>query len=99
MIPLEVTCTVSESIQTIDMVTCTVSESAQMIDMLVDMQIINNATDPYEGEYVVVPSTREQMLHTNGKRMEDDVTVREIPYYEVSNQSGITVFIADNIND
>jgi hypothetical protein len=38
-------------------------------------------------------------LQTNGLRMTDDVTVTEIPYYETSNESGITVFIANNLNN
>lgn len=54
----------------------------------------------YTGEYVVTPSASEQIvLNTSGKRMADDVTVREVPYYEVSNESGKTVYIADTIND
>ena len=56
--------------------------------------------DPYEGPYIVVPKIVDQTLETKDKLMEDDVLVREIPYYETSNiQNGITVFIADNLND
>lgn len=54
----------------------------------------------YTGEYVVTPLAHEQtVLETSGKRMVDDVTVREVPYYEVSNVKGKTVYIADTIND
>lgn len=54
----------------------------------------------YTGEYVVTPLAHEQtVLETSGKRMVDDVTVREVPYYEVSNLTGKTVYIADTIND
>ncbi len=54
----------------------------------------------YTGEYVVTPLAHEQtVLETTGKRMADDVTVREVPYYEVSNLTGKTVYIANTIND
>lgn len=48
---------------------------------------------PYEGEYVVIPQVGEQVMPTSGKRMTDDVTVTGIPYYQVSNLSGLTVYI------
>lgn len=54
----------------------------------------------YEGDYIVTPLAYEQIvLETSGKRMADDVTVREVPFYEVSNTKGKTVYIADTIND
>ena len=50
---------------------------------------------PYEGEYLVIPlPDADVVLETNGKYMEDDVTVVQIPYYETSNVSGMTVHIA-----
>ena len=50
---------------------------------------------PYEGEYEVVPSLHEQVLQTRHKRMEDDVTVKEIPYAEAHNDAGgVTISIA-----
>jgi hypothetical protein len=48
---------------------------------------------PYEGEYVVIPQVGEQVMPTVGKRMVDNVTVTGIPYYQVSNLSGLTVYI------
>ena len=49
---------------------------------------------PYEGPYTVVPKPWEdQVLATNEMHMTDDVTVKEIPYAEVSNTQGITVTI------
>ena len=37
------------------------------------------AIDPYTGEYTVVPSQETQVLHTNGLRMLNDVTIAPIP--------------------
>lgn len=57
-----------------------------------------NYPEVYDGEYVVTPKSVEQTLPTNEKYMEDDVTVKKIPYYETSNLYGETVFIAGDIN-
>ena len=46
--------------------------------------------EPYEGEYTVVPEFATQVLPTANKRMQDDVTVHAIPYYEVTNPTGGT---------
>lgn len=48
----------------------------------------------YDGIYEVTPRKVEQILDTKNKSMRDDVTVKEIPYLEVSNpQGGITATI------
>lgn len=48
----------------------------------------------YTGSYIVIPTREDQYLATNNKLMTDDVTVKEIPYTEVSNQFGTTCSIA-----
>lgn len=55
--------------------------------------------DYYRGIYVVTPRAYSQtVLETADKIMRDDVTVLEIPYYEVSNLSGgYTVNIAEEV--
>lgn len=51
---------------------------------------------PYEGEYEVTPKTYdEQVLPTKNKRMINNLTVKKIPQYEVSNDSGYTLIIGD----
>lgn len=53
---------------------------------------------PYEGEYEVTPSAHNAIvLETDGKTMTDDVTVFKIPYYETSNLTGKTVYIASEV--
>lgn len=42
----------------------------------------------YDGDYVVIPKVTEQSLPTAEKFMEEDVTVKSIPYFEVSNEAG-----------
>lgn len=52
----------------------------------------------YDGVYDVIPKAYVmQTLDTNGKTMEDDVRVHEVPYYETSNLNGTTVYIAETI--
>ena len=51
----------------------------------------------YEGEYTVKPKLVEQVLPTNGRSMNDDVTVEEVPVSRVTNPSqGTTVVICAN---
>lgn len=52
----------------------------------------------YSGDYVVTPKAHDStVLPTNGLLMMDDVTVVQIPYYETSNVSGSTVYIANEV--
>ena len=53
--------------------------------------------DEYEGEYSVTPSGEIQILETSNKRMANDVEVKAIPYYDVSNEYGRTIYIGGEI--
>ena len=44
--------------------------------------------EKYDGDYEVTPKISEQTLATKDKFMSDDVTVKAIPYAEVTNKSG-----------
>lgn len=60
------------------------------------IQLIN--ADTYTGEYIVIPKAHDEViLETKDKTMQDDVTVRKVPYYETSNQTGTTVYIASEV--
>ena len=68
-----------------------ISESDQRIDP--KFQTIQTVTqlvggDVYSGEYEVTPHIARQVLATKYRVMNDDVTIREIPYSEASNVSG-----------
>lgn len=59
---------------------------------------VKGGGEKYEGDYIVTPSAHNDIiLETADKVMEDNVTVLEIPYYETSNITGTTVYIADQI--
>lgn len=59
---------------------------------------VTEGADYYEGEYTVIPKTAEQVLPTEKKMMGSDITIKEIPFFDVSNTSGgTTVYIANEI--
>ena len=51
---------------------------------------VNNSEEieAYEGDYEITPTTKEQILETADKKMKQDLTVKAIPFVEVSNTSG-----------
>lgn len=52
----------------------------------------------YDGDYVVIPKAYDaQILPTANKVMIDDVEVLKVPYFETSNENGITVYIAREV--
>ena len=54
--------------------------------------------DYYEGNYEVVPKVDSQTLETREKIMKENLIIKEIPVYEVTNNAGgTTVYIAKEI--
>ena len=54
--------------------------------------------EPYEGPYDVTPKVTVQTLPTAKKLMQEDVSVRAIPYFDVSNPAGgNTIYIASEV--
>lgn len=52
----------------------------------------------YKGDYIVTPTVDGQVLATAQKLMVDDMTIKAIPFYKVSNNTGgSTVYIAKEI--
>lgn len=69
---------------------------SNVIDFAPDL-VYQMGTSPipaYRGAYTVIPSSSQQVLNTGGYRMTDNVTVKEIPYAQVTNvDNGWTVTI------
>lgn len=64
----------------------------------VGAKTINIGGTPYDGEYVVTPRVGEQKLETKGAIMNDDVTIKAIPFFNVGNQSGgSTAYIGSEV--
>ena len=57
--------------------------------------------DVYSGEYQVVPKAFEQqVLPTSNRVLKEDVVVREVPFYVVSNESdGVTAYIGKDMGN
>ena len=52
----------------------------------------------YEGAYDITPKVVEQRMATKNKLMTDNVTIRSIPFFNVSNDSGgSTVYIGNEV--
>lgn len=49
--------------------------------------------ETYDGDYTVIPKVSEQRMQTKNKMMKDNVTIEQIPFHEVSNETGTTVVI------
>ena len=53
---------------------------------------------PYEGVYDVTPQAKSAViLPTKDRLLSRDVNVKKIPYYETSNQTGVTVYSASEV--
>ena len=66
------------------------------------LQGIISAIEPvesYKGDYAITPKIDSQIMRTKNKKMEDNITVLAIPYYETSNLTGKTVYIGGNYGE
>ena len=54
---------------------------------------LSEPVESYQGDYIITPQIRSQYMNTKNKKMEANVTVLAIPYYETSNLTGKTVYI------
>ena len=67
-----------------------VDETTNVIEFDVNSGAVQK---PYTGDYEVTPKSVSQVLETKNLSMTDDVTVKEIPIHEVSNNFGTTIII------
>lgn len=59
--------------------------------------IVREEADEYEGAYSVTPTGDAQILETANKKMISNVEVKAIPYYDISNEYGRTIYIGGEI--
>lgn len=74
--------------------TPTVTVSAQTVTV----KPLVGDVEKYDGSYDVEPLPEAQSLPTAKRYCTDDIYVRAIPFYEVSNTSGGTTVIIDKLN-
>lgn len=73
-------------------------EKESDIEMACETAIIQGYGADYEGSYTAIPKAFSQtVLPTNGKTLADNITVQQIPFFETSNVSGKTVYIANEV--
>ena len=85
---------------TVDPRRASVKAKSASVDFAIGNPIVREfiGGEPYEGEYTVIPLAGEAVvLPTTNKLLYDDVTVTKVPYYETSNTSGTTVYIASEV--
>lgn len=59
---------------------------------------IDGDIERYVGPYEVTPDAHDPViLDTMNKILTEDVTVKKIPYYQTSNESGDTAYIASEV--
>lgn len=57
-------------------------------------------SEVYQGDYAVVPKAIEQSLLTKEKYLTDDITVKAIPFFNVSNNAGgKTIYIGSEVEN
>lgn len=71
----------------------------ESIEMTLDVAIVEGTGgEPYEGEYIITPLPyQETILQTKDKILSEDIRVLEIPYFETSNVSGLTIYIGSEV--
>lgn len=69
------------------------------LSMDVDFGEVQKIESPiYGGPYEVTPTTDPLLLETAGKRMEEDMLIKAIPRFDVSNTAGgTTVYIGTEV--
>lgn len=59
---------------------------------------LSDGKEIYQGQYTVTPRVERQSLSTKNKILTEDVTIKSIPFFNVSNNSGgNTVYIASEV--
>lgn len=61
----------------------------EMVIAIENIPVDGEISPIYDGEYTVIPKVNEdQTLETSGYLMANDVTVKQIPFFEVKNTAG-----------
>lgn len=66
--------------------------------LLGSIDVIHSDMPDYEGNYSVTPTPQSQQLNTENKTLREDMIINPIPYYDIANQYGRTIYIGSDIN-
>ena len=98
---------ITANIVTINKITCKINSISQIKGSITtkhEVAAILQApdiihTDIYNGQYEIEPKAHTTTtLNTSGKTLLNNVIVKKIPYFETSNFSGYTVYIASEVD-
>lgn len=62
-------------------------------DLTGELTLGNQTTTAYSGSYTITPSSESQTINTTDKIMLSNIQINGIPYEEVPNEYGNTVYI------
>jgi hypothetical protein len=62
------------------------------------IDIIHSDMPDYKGDYSVTPSLVSQELNTENKTLRENIIINSIPYYDVANPYGRTIYIGSDVN-
>nr|DAQ77741.1 MAG TPA: hypothetical protein [Caudoviricetes sp.] len=80
------------------MIKMTISQPEIKMKIAPAKVVYTGDSKPYEGVYDVTPQAKSAViLPTKDRLLSRDVNVKKIPYYETSNQTGVTVYIASEV--
>ena len=69
-----------------------------MIGAINELNSKQQNVDYYDGDYTVTPKVEKQELATRQKLLTEDVKIKEIPFFDASNnEGGQTVFIGKEL--
>lgn len=98
---------ISANITTINKIACEINSISQIKGSITTSHTIAAILqapdvvypDVYDGQYEINPKAdTATTLNTSGKTLLNDVVVKKIPYFETSNLSGYTVYIASEVD-
>lgn len=83
--------------QRIDLVNTGVNQNVGVTSDVITVPVYKDIPE-YQGVYDVTPKVVEQRMETKDKVMRYDVTIKSIPFFNVSNTSGgSTVYIGNEV--
>lgn len=68
-------------------------------DEVIRYEVLVGDIEVYDGDYTVVPTVDGEVLETAKRYMEEDLTIKAIPYFNVGNTAGgSTVYIGKELD-
>ena len=83
-------CSIEGSLNKIDNISSTISSGGDIKGIF---SMPSYISDIYFGDYNITPTKDGQTISTKDKMLKGDICIEQIPYYETSNPTGITVYI------